>query len=57
MDENFKTQEITDEVINTFLNGHNPMERIVNLDYNYKDDFMSVYYRDKNDNRQVLKDP
>ena len=39
---------ITEEVIETFLNGHDPQERIVNIEYNYKDSFikdlMHVYH-------------
>lgn len=46
-----KRKEINDEVISTFLSGHDPMERIVNLDYKYNDDEITIYYRDEYDNK------
>lgn len=49
--------EITNDVIATFLNGHNPQEHIVNLEYSYKDDFIKVYYRDDNDDRCISEEP
>lgn len=56
MAENFKT-EITDEVIETFLNGHDPQERIVNLEYSYKDNFIKVYYRNDKDQKCMSMQP
>jgi hypothetical protein len=41
--------EITTEVINSFINGTDPMERIVNLEYKYDSDKIKVYYRNEND--------
>lgn len=52
----FKRKEITEEVISTFLAGHDPMERIVNLDYKYNEDKIKVIYRDENDNRCEMMD-
>lgn len=43
--------KITKEQIQTFLEGHDPQERIVNLEYNYRDNFIKVYYRNKEDVR------
>ena len=43
--------EITTEVINSFINGTDPMERIVNLEYKYDSDKIKVYYRNENDNK------
>lgn len=40
---------ITNETIKEFLEGRDPQERIVNLDYKYSDSFITVYYRDEND--------
>ena len=57
MAQNFVKKEITPEVISTFLDGHDPQERIVNFDYKYKDDKIKVYYRDKDDNRCVSEEP
>ena len=56
MEEKIYRQEVTDEQIEKFINGHNPMERIVNLNYSYKNDFIEVYYRDANDVKRVQKD-
>lgn len=57
MAQNFIKKEITPEVISTFLDGHDPQERIVNFDYKYKDDFIRVYYRDENDDKCVSTQP
>lgn len=51
-----KRKKITEEVISTFLAGHDPMERIVNLDYKYNEDKIKVIYRDENDNRCEMMD-
>lgn len=51
-----KRKEINDDVISTFLAGHDPMERIVNLDYKYNEDKIKVIYRDENDNKCELLD-
>ena len=57
MAQNFIKKEITPDVISTFLDGHDPQERIVNFDYKYKDDFIRVYYRDENDDKCVSTQP
>lgn len=44
-------------MIQTFLDGRDPQERIVNLEYSYNDEFISVFYRDENDVKQVLIEP
>ena len=49
-------KQINDEVISTFLSGHDPMERIVNLDYKYNDDKIKVIYRDKDDKKCEMMD-
>jgi hypothetical protein len=49
-------KEINDEVISTFLAGHDPMERIVNLEYKYNEDKIKVIYRDENDNKCEMMD-
>ena len=48
---------ITEEVIETFLNGHDPQERIVNIEYNYKDSFIKLYYRDDKDRKCMSMQP
>lgn len=57
MSKNFVKKEITPEVISTFLDGHDPQERIVNLEYEYKDNFITVYYRDEDDNKCSSREP
>lgn len=45
------------EIITEFMEGHDPEERIVNMEYSYGDDFIKVYYRDENDNRCLSERP
>ena len=49
--------EVTKEQIHSFLNGHNPMERIVKIEGDYNDDKMSVIYRDENGKKKVSHEP
>ena len=49
MIEPLRKQEITPDVINSFINGTDPQERIVNLEYKYNEDKIKVYYRNSND--------
>lgn len=44
-------KKITKEDIAVFLDGHNPQERIVDLEYNYQDDFITVWYRNDKDEK------
>lgn len=57
---NFKkfemVQKNTQETIETFIEGHDPMERIVNLDYNYNEDFITVIYRNEQDQKCSKKE-
>ena len=55
--EEFKRQEITMEAVKTFMEGHDPEERIVDITTNYRDPFVKVYYRDKDDNKCVSERP
>lgn len=50
-------KEITDEVIETFLNGHDPQERIVNLEYSHRDNFIRVFYRNEKDQKCMSMQP
>ena len=50
-------EQITTELIKGFLEGHDPQERIVNLEYNYQEDFMKVYYRNEKDQKCVSHQP
>ena len=49
--------EVTKEQIHSFLNGHNPMERIIKIEGNYNDDKMIVIYRDENGKKKVSHEP
>ena len=55
--EEFKRQEITMEAVKTFMEGHDPEERIVNITASYRDPFVKVYYRDEDDNKCVSERP
>ena len=57
MAKKFVKKEVTPEVVSTFLDGYDPMERIVNFDYEYDKDYMTIYYRDENDNRCKTTEP
>lgn len=50
-------KEISQEEIAKFLEGRDPEEGIVNFDYSYRDDFITVYKRDKDDLKHVTKEP
>lgn len=45
--------EVTSEQIHAFLNGHNPMERIIKIEGDYNSTTMAVIYRDENGRRKV----
>ena len=50
-------KEITSEVVNTFLNGHDPMEHIITIECAYDEDKVSiVYINDKGQKRIKLDD-
>ena len=57
MAKQFIKKEVTPEVVSTFLDGYDPMERIVNFDYQYQDDFITIYYRDEDDNKCKTTEP
>lgn len=49
-------KEITTEVVNTFLNGHDPMERIITIECAYNEDQVSIIYVDKKGVKRIKKD-
>ncbi len=51
------TTKITQEEIQKFMDGRDPQERIVNLSYSYQNDYISVFYRDKQDRKCVEEQP
>ena len=50
-------KKISQEEIEAFINGDDPFERIVNLDYKYQNDYIEVYYRNEDDMKCVTKEP
>lgn len=50
-------KEVTKEQIHSFLNGRNPMERIIKIEGGYNDDKMAVIYRDENGIKKVSHEP
>ena len=49
--------EVTKEQIHTFLNGYNPMERIIKIEGDYNSDKMCVVYVDENGTKKVSHEP
>ena len=49
-------KEITSETVNTFLNGHDPMERIISIECGYQDDSVSIIYVNADGEKRVRKD-
>ena len=54
---NTKRKKITPEVVSSFLEGNDPQERIVNLDYSGESEYITIYYRDENDNKCIGRQP
>lgn len=48
---------ITEQEIDTFINGRDTMTGIVNIEYQYRNDYVEVYYRDANDQKHISKEP
>lgn len=55
--EELKRKEITMEDVKTFMEGHDPEERIVDIVTSYREPFVKVYYRDEDDNKCVSERP
>ena len=51
-----KIKQISQEDIEKFIDGRDPQERIVNLEYNYQDDFVTVFYRNQSDQKCKVKE-
>ena len=49
--------EVTKEQIHSFLNGSNPMERIIKIEADYNSDKVSVIYRDEKGIKKVSHEP
>ena len=49
-------KEITSEVVNAFLSGHDPMERIISIECDYQEDQVNIVYVDENGVKRIRKD-
>ena len=49
-------REITSEVVNTFLNGHDPMKHIIDIECAFDEDQVSIIYVDKEGVKRIKKD-
>lgn len=49
--EEAQAKRISQEDIEKFIEGHDPQERIVNLEYSYRDDFITIVYRNEEDQK------
>lgn len=49
-------KEITAEMVNTFLSGHDPMEHIVTIECDYMEDKVNIVYLNENGEKRVKKD-
>ena len=49
--------KITHEMVDTFLNGRDPMERIVSIESDYNDSFVSIIYVNEQGKKMVRKEP
>ena len=56
MAKKFVKREITPEIIKSFLEGNDPQERIVNLEYSYQNDYITVFYRDEQDRKLTSRE-
>lgn len=54
--EETKIKKISQEDIEKFIDGRDPQQRIVNLEYNYRDDYVTVIYRNENDQKCKTKE-
>lgn len=48
--------EITSEMVNAFLNGHDPMEHIITIECDYKDDKVSIIYVNAKGEKRIKLD-
>lgn len=49
--------EVTKEQIDAFLNGTDPMERIIKMECDYNDDTITLIYRDEKGKKKALREP
>jgi DNA polymerase elongation subunit (family B) len=49
-------KEITTEVVNTFLNGHDPMERIIAIECSFEEDKVNIIYVNEKGEKRIRQD-
>ena len=49
-------KEITTEVVNTFLNGHDPMERIISIECAWDEDKVNIIYVNEKGEKRIKQD-
>lgn len=49
-------KEITTETVSTFLNGYDPMERIISIECAYNEDFVNIIYVNENGEKRIKRD-
>lgn len=49
-------KEINSEVVNTFLNGHNPLERVVSVECGFDDDMVSIIYVNDQGQKRIKRE-
>jgi DNA polymerase elongation subunit (family B) len=49
-------KQITTEVVNTFLTGHDPMERIISIECAFDEDKVNIIYVDQNGIKRIKQD-
>lgn len=49
-------KQITTEVVNTFLSGYDPMERIITIECGYQEDMVNIIYVNKEGEKRIKRD-
>ena len=49
-------EKITTEIVNNFLNGHDPMEHIISIECDYNDDKVNIIFINKNGEKRIRQD-
>ena len=49
-------KQITTEAVNSFLNGHDPMERIITIECDYQEDMVNIIYVNEKGEKRVKRD-
>ena len=49
-------KQITTEAVNAFLNGHDPMERIITIECDYQEDMVNIIYVNEKGEKRIKRD-